>query len=218
MAALAYPALDSDPVALDATELEEPSAADEAYDLARAQFPEPFGAGLGAAFAPLVPDDVIPRLGVALGLAALLVALAALRLSRSPLSAIALGLTAALPAAATTGLFELLWRRPNAAVMLCAAGTILAVSAVRSASAAGLLAHAGRGRRRGRRISRATIPPATLASIAGVLACGGLAWVLFPPLDALAVVLAAGLAVDLVVVRWIVVPALARARLRRAVT
>jgi hypothetical protein len=212
LAALAAPAVGSDPVAFDATDLEPPGAASDAYDLARAQLPQPFGAGLGAAFAPLVPGDLLARIAISFGIAALVVALSSMRWSRAPVRTVALGLSAALPAAACVGVYGLLWRRPNATMMVCAGAAVLAVSAYRSASAAALLARGGEGRGRVRRVSRATIPPATLASGAGLLACGALWWALFPPLEDLAIIITIGLAADLLAVRALALPALARAR------
>jgi uncharacterized membrane protein YdfJ with MMPL/SSD domain len=184
---------------------------------------------LSSIIRPTEPDDLAIRLAIAAGIAALLVTVACFALARSAAS-IVLGLVSVLPAAAALGLLELVFgagrfsdpldyspvREPSATAAILAATVLGAIGAFRAVRAAPLLRRTEGPRgtaerlRRVRRLARLELAPALAASVVGALVFGALAGSELLPAKELGLAVAAGLLLDLLLVRCVIVPALAR--------
>jgi uncharacterized membrane protein YdfJ with MMPL/SSD domain len=224
--ALAVVFAGTEPVPLDASALPSESIPAEGSTLAEKQLR---GRAVSA-IDPAAPDDLPLRLAIAGGIVIVVVAGGCFALSRSPLSAIGLGAVSVLPAAGALGLLELVFGagrltslldysrqdEPSASAAIVAAAMLLSIAAFRSVRVASLMRRpvglAGRPARmrRLRRVTRIGIAPAVSASVVGALAFGVLAGSELLPAKELGAALAAGLLLDLVLVRCLAVPALAR--------
>jgi hypothetical protein len=221
LVAAALPFEGSEPVALAPGGLPADSDAARGAELAGKELD---AEKLSSIVRPTEPDDLTIRLAIAAGIAALLVAAACFALARSA-AAIALGAVSVLPAAAALGLLELVFgagrlsgtldyapaREPSATAAIIAPTVLGAVAALRAVRAAPLLRRAG-GPRNGstrlrgvRRLTRLELGPALAGSVVGALAGSELL-----PAKEVGLAVAVGLLLDLLLVRCLIVPALAR--------
>jgi hypothetical protein len=227
LVAIAVPFANSDPAALGPGGLPTESDPARAFALAEEEFR---GERASSALRPNAPDDLLARLAVAAGIAAAVVAAACFAVARSPAAAVVLGAVSVLPAAAALGLLELVFGagrltgtldyspegEPNASAAIVTATVLTAVAALRSVRAAPLLRRTGQSRgrparlRRVRRLARLEIGAAAAASVVGAFAFGVLAGSELLPAKELGLAVAAGLLIDLLLVRCLAVPALAR--------
>jgi hypothetical protein len=226
LVAAALPFEGSEPVALAPGGLPADSDAARGAELAGKELD---AEKLSSIVRPTEPDDLTIRLAIAAGIAALLVAAACFALARSA-AAIALGAVSVLPAAAALGLLELVFgagrlsgtldyapaREPSATAAIIAPTVLGAVAALRAVRAAPLLRRAG-GPRNGstrlrgvRRLTRLELGPALAGSVVGALVFGALAGSELLPAKEVGLAVAVGLLLDLLLVRCLIVPALAR--------
>jgi hypothetical protein len=223
--ALAVPFAGSDPAPLDASALPADSLPAEGSALAETELR---GEAI-AAIDPARPTDLVPRLGIAGALVIVVIAGGCFALSRLPAASIALAVVSVIPAAVALGLLELVFGtgqldslldyspqdEPSASAAVIATGVLLSLGAFRSALAAPLLGSAGPSgapdrARRARLVARDGLRSIVAASLVGVLAYGVLLGSDLLPAKELGLALAAGLVVDLALVRLVSVPALAR--------